>query len=108
MLQRGFFKELVPLPYGIPSADTFSRVIERINPKLIQQITLEWLNNIRKEPLIVDKQIALDGKTLKLSHDQKNNKKAAHIVNAWSDSQSLVIAQEAVHDKGNEITAMKK
>ena len=105
-----FFQEIIPLPNGIPSADTFSRVIERINPKLIQQVTLEWHKSLQRESFdeVEDRQISLDGKTLRLSHNQRDNKKATHIVNAWSSSQNLVLAQEAVLDKCNEISAMRE
>ena len=103
-----FFKKIVPLPYGIPSADTFSRVVERIHPKMLQQVLLAWLQQIREVATGDGRQISLDGKTLKLSHGSSNEKRACHIVNAWSNSQSLVLAQEAVRDKSNEIVAMRE
>lgn len=106
-----FFKEIVSLPHDIPSADTFSRVIERIHPKIIQQVTLEWHKSLQGasfEKEIEDRQISLDGKKLRLSEDRKNNKKATYLVNAWSNEQNLVLAQEAVSDKENEIVAIKE
>jgi Transposase len=106
--REGFFKKLLPLPHGIPSADTFSRVIERIHPKILQQVLLAWIQWVRQETTGDERQISLDGKTLKLSHGSSEEQRACHIVNAWSDSQNLVIAQVAVREKSNEIIAMKE
>lgn len=102
--REDFFKNFVPLPHGIPSADTFARVIERINPKLIQEITLEWVNSIHSIE-VEEKQIILDGKTLR---GTKNGNKAQHLVNAWICEENFLVAQELVTDKSNEISAMKK
>lgn len=103
-----FFTNILPLPHGIPSADTFSRVIERIHPKILQQVLLCWIQRLRKDFADDDKQISLDGKTLRLSHGSSDEDRACHIVNAWASTQNIVIAQEAVRDKSNEIIAMKE
>ena len=50
--------------------------------------------------------IALDGKTLRRSHDAANGKKALHMVSAWAAENRLVLAQVAVDEKSNEITAI--
>jgi predicted transposase YbfD/YdcC len=50
--------------------------------------------------------ISIDGKTMRGSHDAKKGLKARHIVSAWSDSCKLVLGQEKVEDKSNEITAI--
>jgi len=50
--------------------------------------------------------IALDGKTLRRSHDAAKGKKALHMVSAWAAENRLVLAQVAVDEKSNEITAI--
>jgi len=50
--------------------------------------------------------VALDGKTLRRSHDAANGKKALHMVSAWAAENRLVLAQVAVDEKSNEITAL--
>jgi len=50
--------------------------------------------------------VALDGKTLRRSHDAANGKKALHMVSAWAAENRLVLAQVAVDEKSNEITAI--
>jgi predicted transposase YbfD/YdcC len=50
--------------------------------------------------------IALDGKTLRRSHDRHNGRAAIHLISAWASRNQLVLAQERVDSKGNEITAL--
>ena len=50
--------------------------------------------------------VALDGKTLRRSHDRANGKAALHQVSAWACGSGLVLGQRAVDDKSNEITAI--
>ena len=50
--------------------------------------------------------IAIDGKTLRRSHDQAAGKKALHLVSAWAVENRLVLAQLATEEKSNEITAI--
>ncbi len=52
--------------------------------------------------------IAIDGKTLRRSHDEAKGKKALHMVSAWAAENRLVLAQVAVEEKSNEITAIPK
>jgi predicted transposase YbfD/YdcC len=49
---------------------------------------------------------AIDGKTLRRSHDRAANKKALHLVSAWAVENRLVLAQMATEEKSNEITAI--
>ena len=50
--------------------------------------------------------IAIDGKTVRGSHDRANGKDAIHMVSAWASANHLVLGQIKVDDKTNEITAI--
>jgi predicted transposase YbfD/YdcC len=50
--------------------------------------------------------IHIDGKTARGSYDREGNLKALHSVSAWSSEHSLVLAQQRVDSKSNEITAV--
>jgi predicted transposase YbfD/YdcC len=99
-----WLKTFLKLPNEIPSHDTFSRVFARLNPVEFEQCFLNWVNSIT-EKLGVDV-IAIDGKTMKQSYDREQQQKALHIVSAWSASNQLVLGQQKVQDKSNEITAI--
>jgi predicted transposase YbfD/YdcC len=52
------------------------------------------------------KLVAVDGKTLRRSHDRTTMKSALHAVCAWSVANRIVLGQQSVDEKSNEITAI--
>lgn len=101
--KEAFFSELLGLPNGIPSHDTFGRVFALIDPKQFEASFLYWVQGISQS---VKGVIAIDGKTLRRSHDRGSGKKALHLVSAWAVENRLVLAQLATAEKSNEITAI--
>ena len=50
--------------------------------------------------------VAIDGKTIRRSHDRRADKSAIHMVSAWASANRLVLGQIKVDDHSNEITAI--
>ncbi len=101
--KEAWFTELLTLPNGIPSHDTFGRVFAHIDPKQFEASFLQWVQGLSQT---VQGVIAIDGKTLRRSHDHAVGKKALHMVSAWAVENRLVLAQIATEEKSNEITAI--
>jgi predicted transposase YbfD/YdcC len=101
--KEAWFTDLLKLPNGIPSHDTFGRVFALIDPKQFEASFFQWVQGISAT---VKGVIAIDGKTLRRSHDQAAGKKALHLVSAWALENRLVLAQIATEEKSNEITAI--
>ena len=101
--KEAWFTQLLDLPNGIPSHDTFGRVFACIDPKQFEASFFQWVQGISKT---VKGVIAIDGKTLRRSHDHAAGKKALHMVSAWAVENRLVLAQVATEEKSNEITAI--
>src|SRR2546425_1480860 len=101
--KQAWFTDLLQLPNGIPSHDTFGRVFALIDPKQFEASFLQWVQGISTT---VQGVIAIDGKTLRRSHDHAAGKKALHMVSAWAVENRLVLAQLATEEKSNEITAI--
>ena len=99
-----WLEQFLALPEGIPSADTFRRVFERINPKVFEGCFRRWVESIVET--VGAQVIPIDGKTLKGSYDRTLGKTALHLVSAWSSEYRLVLGQVKVADKSNEITAI--
>lgn len=97
---RGFLS----LPNGIPSHDTFGRVFARLDPEQFAQCFTSWVKAVSQ--LTQGQVIAIDGKTLRRSHDRANGKSAIHVVSAWASANHLVLGQLKVDAKSNEITAI--
>lgn len=99
-----WLRNYLRLPNGIPSHDTISRVFRRLKPKAFEACFLEWVASLHEQ--LGFKLVAIDGKTLRGSHDRKTMKSALHLVCAWSVENHVVLGQEAVDTKSNEITAI--
>jgi predicted transposase YbfD/YdcC len=101
-----WLRQYVPLENGVPSHDTFSRVLSRIDPDRFASCFLAWM-----EALSGHTQggvIALDGKALRRSFDKATGQAAIHMVSAWGAANGLVLGQVKVDDKSNEITALPR
>jgi len=92
------------LHYGIPSHDTFGRVFARLDPESFRQSFLSWVQAVFE--VTAGQVIAIDGKTLRRSHDKGIGKEAISMVSAWATANHLVLGQVKVEDKSNEITAI--
>src|SRR5882672_2563310 len=103
-VKKEWLKQFLELPHGIPSHDTFGRVLSVIDPREFERCLLKWVNGQVK--LSEGEVIALDGKTLRRSHDKAQEQEAIEIVSAWAVSQRLTLGQVKVADGSNEITAV--
>ncbi len=94
-------EEYFDFPYGPPSHDTYQRFWDAISPSQFYQSFQLFTASLSK---LTSTFINLDGKTIRHSGDEK----ALHIVSAWCHANQLVLAQEKVDKKSNEITALPK
>ena len=92
------------LPHGLPSDDTFRRVISRIDPEAFEACFRRWIASVVEQT--AGEVVAIDGKTLRGSYDRDDDKAALCMVSAWASANRLILAQEQVDDKSNEITAI--
>ena len=97
-------KTFLELPNGIPSHDTFGRVFGVLDPDQFQSCFLSWITAVSQ--VTQGQVIAIDGKTLRRSHDKALGKRAIVMVSAWATANRLVLGQVKVDDKSNEITAI--
>jgi len=102
--KHDWLKTFLELPNGIPSHDTIRRVFIIIDPEEFRTAFIDWVASIR--PLLPETVIAVDGKTLRRSHDKTNGKSAIHVVSAWASDANMVLGQIKTDEKSNEITAI--
>jgi predicted transposase YbfD/YdcC len=104
LAKETWLRQFLELPNGIPSHDTFGRVLARLNPKAFQQGFLDW---VRAVAAITDQEIVpIDGKRLRRSHDKSNGQRAVELVSAWTRRNRLMLGQIKVAADSNEITAV--
>lgn len=98
-----FLRRFLPFERGICSHDTLNDVMNALDPEDFKACFTAWVEDLREtEPDI----IAIDGKTARRTHDKAKGRGALHLVSAWACRQRLVLGQEAVDEKSNEITAI--
>lgn len=101
--KKDWLKTFLELPHGIPSHDTFGRVFSLIRPEEFERCFASWIHAVFQ---ITGQTVAIDGKTLRRSHDRGSNKAAIHMVGAWASKSGITLGQVKTEDKSNEIKAI--
>lgn len=99
-----WLRRFLELPHGIPTHYTFNRLFRRLDPDQFQTNFFRWIEAIQEAT--EGQVVAIDGKTLRRSHDRALGKTALHLVSAWATTNQLLLGQRKVNDKSNEITAI--
>jgi predicted transposase YbfD/YdcC len=109
-IKEEFLLKVLKLPNGIPREDVFRRVLALLKPGAFQACFASWLTSLRAKAADtsdVDKPVlAIDGKTLRRSHNHNKGLGALHSVSVWASDFGLSLGQVACAEKSNEITAI--
>ncbi|MDF1678058.1 MAG: ISAs1 family transposase [Legionellaceae bacterium] len=100
-----YLRRFLPFDNGIPSKNTYARVFSSLNPDEFKTCFVSWVQSFQQ---VLGNLIAIDGKTLRKSFDKANQQSAIHMVSAFATASKLVLGQQKVDDKSNEITAIPK
>lgn len=101
----GFLRRHLPYEHGVPGGRWLTILMNRINPALFSAAFTAWVREAwPDQPSFV----AIDGKTSRRSHDRAAQTAPIHLVSAFATTSRLVLGQEAVADKSNELTAIPK
>jgi predicted transposase YbfD/YdcC len=100
-----FLRGFLAYEHGVPCGRWLTILMNRINPALFSAAFTAWVRAVWPDrPDFV----AIDGKTSRRSHDRAAGAEAIHLVSAFATTSALVLGQEAVADKSNELTAIPK
>ena len=102
--KEDWLRQFLELKHGIPTHDTFGRVFAALDPVAFTDCFLNWVRSIVE--LSEQEIVAIDGKTLRRSHEAGGA--PLHVVSAFASVNGLVLAQEKVDDHSNEITAIPR
>ncbi|WP_438269978.1 ISAs1 family transposase [Paludisphaera mucosa] len=109
-LKEDLLASVLPLPHGVPCKDGFRRVLMALRPEAFQAYFAAWVRALRDEAAaqtgVERPTLAIDGKTLRRSHDRKSGLGALHSVTAWASEYGMSLGQVARDEKSNEITAI--
>src|SRR3954453_1378922 len=99
---RGF----LALPNGIPSHDTFRRVLMLVDPEAFERCFLGWVRAAFRPGEDRPRQVAIDGKTVRRSFDLRKGRSPLHLVSAYATEGGIVLAQRATESKGGELAVL--
>ncbi len=105
--KEDWLSRLLELPNGIPSRDTVRRVLSTLKPEAFQECFQRWIAECLTDAADGShRTIAIDGKTMRRSHDRAGGLGPLHMVSAWASEQGIALGQIATEEKSNEITAI--
>ncbi|MBC7800610.1 MAG: ISAs1 family transposase [Gemmatimonadaceae bacterium] len=98
-----FLRRHLPYDNGVPGGRWLTILMNRINPALFSTAFTAWVRGTWPDR---PEFVAIDGKTSRRSHDRATGEEAIHLVSAFATTQRLVLGQEAVPGKANELAAI--
>jgi predicted transposase YbfD/YdcC len=98
-----FLRRHLPYAHGVPGERWLTILMNRINPALFAAAFADWVRESWPDKADL---VAIDGKTSRRSHDRSAGAAPLHLVSAFATTARLVLAQEAVPDKANELAAI--
>ena len=98
-----FLRRFLPYHHGVPGERWLNILMNRIDPNLFSACFMAWARELRPDAPDL---VALDGKTSRRTHDRSAGVAALHLVSAFATRERLVLGQEAVATKSNEIEAI--
>lgn len=98
-----FLRRYLPYHHGVPGGRWLTLLMNRIDPALFSDCFTAWVRETWPDKPDF---VAIDGKTSRRSHDRSEGRAPLHLVSAFATTSRLVLGQEAVDDKSNEITAI--
>jgi predicted transposase YbfD/YdcC len=99
--KEDWLRQFLPIKNGVPSEKTFLRIFRALDPKQFEVAFRRWVAEVVGA---LNGGIAVDGKTVRGSGS--GGETAIHMVSAFATELGVVLGQEKVAAKSNEITAI--
>src|SRR3954453_22262284 len=104
--KRDWLGTFLELPNGIPSHDTFRRVLMLVDPDAFERSFLAWVRAGFRPEEGAPRQVAIDGKTVRRSFDFRKGRSPLHLVSAYATGHGVVLPQRATEPKGGELAVI--
>lgn len=102
--RQEWLNNILTMPFGIPSYDTFRTVYVMLDPQTFSAGFTKWVNSL--VDITRERVLAVDGKALRGTAVKGEANSFIHMVSLWACDLKLTLAQYRVDDKSNEITAI--
>lgn len=95
---------------AFPCAATYSNVLRTVDPAQVNQVLMDLLTRVRAEKRVPEAHVhvVLDGKTLRgTQHHLAEDQKQMHHLNLYEAKTGIVLKEDMIAEKANELTHMK-
>src|SRR4051794_3508615 len=93
--KREWLEGFLALPNGIPSHDTFRRVLTLVDPDAFERSFLGWVPAVFRPGEDGPRQVAIDGETVRGSFDREKGRSPPHLVSAYATEGGIALAPSA-------------
>jgi len=90
-VKERWLRRFLELPNGIPSHDTLGRVFGMLWPGEFERCFQNWIQAVFQQTK--GQVVAIDGKTVRRSHDRWKGTGAIHLVSAWACANGVVLGR---------------
>src|SRR5947209_7059722 len=104
--KRQWLEGFLELPNGIPSHDTFRRLLMLVDPDAFERCFMGWVREVFRPGGGGPRQVAIDGKTVRRSFDLRKGRSPLHLVSAYATEGGIVLAQRATETEGGELAVL--
>jgi transposase-like protein/predicted transposase YbfD/YdcC len=104
--EREWLGQFLALPNGIPSRDTFRRVLVLVDPDAFGRRLLARVRAALRPEEGAPRQAAVDGETVRRSLDLREGRSPSHPASAHATGHGLVLAQRAAGTEGGGLAAI--
>jgi predicted transposase YbfD/YdcC len=104
--ERARLEGFLAPPNGIPSHDTFRRVLMLVDPDAFERSFLGWVRAVFRPEEGAPRQVAIDGKAVRRSFDRRHGRSPPHPVSAYATEGGIVLAQRATETEGGELAVL--
>ena len=102
--RREWFAKYLDMSAGIPSPDTFARVMSALNPIAFQKCLLAWVKALHE--VSAGQIIAIDGKVAREAMARASDMGPLCLVSAWATANHVVLGQVAAAPGSSELGAL--
>jgi len=104
--RRDWFARYLDLSRGVPSHDTFQRVLSALDPMAFQKCLLAWVTELHE--VTAGQIIAIDGKVAREAMARASDKGPLCLVSAWATANHVVLGQVAASAGSSELGALPR
>ena len=104
--KKDWLATFLDMSFGVPSADTFRRVLCAIRPETLVACIQSWIQSLAKP--LGGQVVAFDGKTIRGALLRNPWAQSLHLVHVWACQQKLLLAQTAVRGAPEESEAVRR